>query len=88
MYLLNLTRQVHRLSITLQKLTINRVKTKLIFKDIDAVILCGGQGTRLRPVVTDKPKVLASFGKSTFLDILIDSLQKTGLGNLYFASGS
>jgi D-glycero-alpha-D-manno-heptose 1-phosphate guanylyltransferase len=60
---------------------------KLIFKDIDAVVLCGGQGTRLRPVVTDKPKVLASFGKSTFLDILIDSLQKNGFGKFVFCIG-
>jgi NDP-sugar pyrophosphorylase family protein len=59
----------------------------LIFKDIDTVILCGGQGTRLRPVVSDKPKVLASFGKSTFLEILIDSLKKNGFGRFVLCIG-
>jgi len=48
------------------------------FNKIDVVILCGGEGTRLRPVLPDRPKALAVFGDSTFLDILIESLKKQG----------
>jgi D-glycero-alpha-D-manno-heptose 1-phosphate guanylyltransferase len=49
-----------------------------IFKDIDVVILCGGKGTRLQPVISDRPKALAAFGDTTFLDILLASLQESG----------
>lgn len=56
-------------------------------KKIDVVILCGGLGTRLRPVVSDRPKVLAKIGEKTFLDILIDSLTKQGFKNIILCVG-
>ena len=56
-------------------------------KEIDVVILCGGLGTRLRPVVSDRPKVLAKIGENTFLDILIDSLTKQGFNNIILCVG-
>lgn len=40
---------------------------------IDVVILCGGLGTRLRPVSGDLPKVLMPFAGKPFIDILIES---------------
>jgi NDP-sugar pyrophosphorylase family protein len=57
------------------------------FKEIDVVILCGGQGTRLRPVVSDRPKSLAVFGDSTFLDILIETLKKSGFRRFILCVG-
>jgi NDP-sugar pyrophosphorylase family protein len=54
---------------------------------IDVVILCGGLGTRLRPVVSDRPKVLAQIGERTFLDILIDNLTKQGFKNIILCVG-
>lgn len=51
------------------------------------MILCGGLGTRLRPVVSDRPKVLAKIGEKTFLDILIDSLKKQGFNNVILCIG-
>ncbi len=57
------------------------------YNEIDVVILCGGKGTRLRPVVSDRPKVLASFGNSTFLDILINSLKNNGFKNFILCVG-
>ena len=37
----------------------------------DFIILCGGQGTRLRSVVGESQKVLASVDDEPFLDLLI-----------------
>lgn len=38
----------------------------------DAVILCGGLGTRLRSVLSDRPKPMADVGGKPFLERLID----------------
>jgi len=58
-----------------------------IFNEIDAVILCGGKGTRLRSVVSDRPKALAAFGDTTFLDILIASLKSHGFKKFILCVG-
>ena len=60
---------------------------KPIFNEIDAIILCGGKGTRLQPVVSNRPKALAAFGDTTFLDILIDSLKKQGFKKFVLCVG-
>ena len=63
---------------------------KTTFKDlidIDVVILCGGFGTRLRPIIYDKPKVLAKIGDSTFLDILINNISLYGFKNIILCIG-
>ena len=44
----------------------------LEIKDIDVLILCGGLGSRLRPVLNGQPKAMARIGNRFFLDILID----------------
>ncbi len=56
-------------------------------RDIDVVILCGGLGTRLRPVIFDRPKVLAKIGEKTFLDILIGELIEQGFRNIILCVG-
>ena len=76
------------MSENIQKIIIKGFKDmKHIFNDIDAVILCGGKGTRLRPLVSDRPKVLAAFGDTTFLDILIGSLKNNGFENFILCVG-
>jgi NDP-sugar pyrophosphorylase family protein len=55
--------------------------------EIDVVILCGGLGERLRPVVFGQPKVLAKIGERTFLDILIDNLLMHGFKNIILSVG-
>lgn len=55
--------------------------------DIDVVILAGGLGTRLRPVLSAKPKVLAPVGDLTFLDILLDRLAGFGAKRVILALG-
>ena len=54
---------------------------------INVVILCGGLGKRLRPVVYGQPKVLAKIGKKTVLDIIIDNLLLYGFKNIILSVG-
>lgn len=45
---------------------------------MDALVLTGGQGSRLRSVVSDRPKTMASINGRPFLDLLLDYLQAAG----------
>lgn len=54
---------------------------------IDAVILCGGMGTRLQGVLNDKPKPMADFNNSPFLDLLIDYVGNFGFKRFVLCSG-
>lgn len=48
--------------------------------DMDALILCGGLGTRFREVSSNIPKVLAPVDdKYTFLDVLLTKLSEAGV---------
>lgn len=55
--------------------------------DTDAVILCGGLGTRLQSVVPDRPKALALVGGRPFLDIPVDDLLDQGFRRIVFCVG-
>ena len=46
---------------------------------VSAAILAGGLGTRLRPAVGDRPKVLAEVHGRPFLSYLLDKLDATGI---------
>lgn len=52
-----------------------------------ALILAGGLGTRLRPVVSDKPKALAPVGSEPFLRLLIGQLRSQGIRHLVLCTG-
>jgi D-glycero-alpha-D-manno-heptose 1-phosphate guanylyltransferase len=55
---------------------------------IDALILCGGKGSRLRPAVQDRPKVLAPVGSGrVFLDILLAQLKEIGFRRFILCCG-
>lgn len=56
-------------------------------RDIDAVILCGGMGSRLRTVVADRPKPMAEIDDRPFLDILIDSFCEFGFRRFVLCAG-
>jgi len=56
-------------------------------KDIDAIILCGGLGKRLRPIISDKQKVLINIGNKAFIDILIDNLLLYGFKDIILCVG-
>ena len=54
---------------------------------IDAIVLCGGAGTRLRSVTGDAPKSLANIGGRPFLEILLSQLRRHGFERVVLAVG-
>ena len=52
-----------------------------------AVILAGGLGTRLRPVVADRPKVLAEVDGVPFVFHLLAQLAAAGVGHVVLSTG-
>ncbi|HSZ01593.1 MAG TPA: nucleotidyltransferase family protein [Terriglobales bacterium] len=58
-----------------------------MMRDVKAVLLVGGLGTRLRSVVPATPKVLASVGKRSFLQLLIGQLRSQGIRRLVMCTG-
>lgn len=52
-----------------------------------AIILAGGLGTRLRSVISDKPKCMAPVAGNPFLYYLITFLQKSGIESFIFSVG-
>jgi histidinol-phosphate phosphatase family protein len=55
--------------------------------DITAAVLTGGLGSRLRPVVADRPKVLAEIRGRPFLAYLLDQLAAAGLRSVVLCTG-
>ena len=55
--------------------------------DIDVVILAGGLGTRLAPVLADRPKILAPVGDRPYLAILLAWLQGFGARRIIMSLG-
>jgi len=56
-------------------------------QDIKAIMLVGGLGTRLRAVVPSTPKVLASIGEKSFLELLVRQLRAQGIRHLVMCTG-
>ena len=54
---------------------------------IDALILCGGKGTRLKSIVPDKPKILADIGGSPFIKYLLTYLECEGINRVILCTG-
>lgn len=54
---------------------------------IDVLILCGGLGSRLAPLIFDRPKCLATVLGRPFLDIIVDDLIKSGFKRIIFCVG-
>ncbi len=55
--------------------------------EINAAILVGGLGTRLRSVVSDKPKALAFVRGKPALSYILDQLENTGLRRVVLCTG-
>jgi D-glycero-alpha-D-manno-heptose 1-phosphate guanylyltransferase len=51
------------------------------------LLLVGGMGTRLRSVLSDKPKPLAPIGGIAFLELLVMQLRANGFRNLVMCTG-
>jgi NDP-sugar pyrophosphorylase family protein len=55
--------------------------------ELTGAILAGGLGTRLRSVVSDRPKVLAEVRGKPFLAYLLDQLGQTGIHRVVLLTG-
>jgi mannose-1-phosphate guanylyltransferase len=53
----------------------------------DAIVLCGGAGTRLRSVTGEAPKSLATIGERPFLEILLNQLRRHRFKHVILAVG-
>lgn len=56
-------------------------------KTKEAIILCGGAGTRLAPVVPGKQKALAEVRGVPVLDMIVEGLVAQGFGRIVLATG-
>jgi mannose-1-phosphate guanylyltransferase len=54
---------------------------------VDALVLCGGAGTRLRTITGEAPKSLATIGDRPFLEILLHQLRRHGFRDVILAVG-
>lgn len=54
---------------------------------MEAILLCGGLGTRLRSVVSDRPKPLADIAGKAFMEYVTDALVSQGIDEIIFAVG-
>ena len=54
---------------------------------MEAIILAGGLGTRLRSAVPDLPKVMATVGSRPFLEIVLERLAAGGVTKVILAVG-
>lgn len=59
----------------------------MIPHDMDVVILCGGQGTRLRSAIGESQKVMAEVSGQPFLDILLEYLKDQGFQRIILCTG-
>ena len=55
--------------------------------EMQVVILAGGLGTRLKPVVSDKPKVLAEVLNRPFLTYILDQISSAGFREVVLCAG-
>lgn len=56
-------------------------------KEIPAVLLVGGFGTRLREIIQTTPKPLATIGRGTFLELLVRQLRHQGIRRIVMCTG-
>lgn len=59
----------------------------MVNRNNEAIVLCGGLGTRLRSVVTTVPKCLAPVAGRPFLSYLLDRLAEQGVRRVVLATG-
>lgn len=63
------------------------MRTEAEWSEIPALLLVGGLGTRLRSVLSDRPKPLAPIGAISFLELLVLQLRAQGLRRLVMCTG-
>lgn len=68
---------------------INVINFRIIssYLPVDAVIMAGGRGSRLRPMTDKTPKPLLKVGNKSIIDHNIDRLRKFGIDDFYISLG-
>jgi len=56
-------------------------------RSLRAFVLCGGLGTRLRSVLSDRPKSMALVAGVPFLQLLLEDLRAQGVGEVILGTG-
>ncbi len=54
---------------------------------MQAILLAGGLGTRLRSVISDRPKPMALIGDKPFMEYVVHELSRHGITDIIFAVG-
>ena len=54
---------------------------------MQAILLAGGLGTRLKSVVSDRPKPMALVEDKPFMEYLVHQLTRYGVDQIIFAVG-
>ena len=54
---------------------------------MDTLILCGGKGTRLQPVVSNLPKILVEIYNRPFIEYLLNKLEFYGMKKVVLCTG-
>ncbi len=62
-------------------------QTVSTISELTAVLLVGGLGTRLRSVISDRPKALAPVGEHPFLAYILDQLVAADIGRAVLCTG-
>ncbi|MEW6088410.1 MAG: nucleotidyltransferase family protein [bacterium] len=60
---------------------------KNIFSEISTLILCGGFGKRLRPIVSDRQKALADIMGNPFITFILDQISNAGGEDVILCTG-
>lgn len=56
---------------------------KMPGNSVQAVIMAGGKGERLMPLTSDLPKPMLHVGDKPLLEIIVNQLKKSGIGQVY-----
>jgi NDP-mannose synthase len=56
-------------------------------KDLKAIVLAGGRGTRLAPYTSVLPKPLMPIGDQSILEVVVDQLERAGVVDIHFCVG-
>lgn len=60
-------------------------KTRKTLLPVDAILMAGGEGKRLRPLTENTPKPLLKVGDKPIIEYNIDRLAKVGVENIYLS---